>query len=229
MKLLNELLLIGSGVLAYFCVALVGKLFGKTGLIAWIGISTILANIAVTKQVGMFGVDVTLGNIMFSSTYLATDILTEAYGHKTARKAVYIGFVSAVVFVVFGIVVNAYKANGFDFVSEPLNTILSFSVRTTSVSIVCFFLSNLADVYIFQKFREKSTKNLWLRNNVSTILCNCLENFVFIFAAFLGIYDAATCFSIAICTCVVETICGLLDTPFVYLGRKWARAETLTE
>lgn len=223
---MNELLLIGSGVLAYFCVALVGKLFGKVGLFAWIGVSTILANIAVTKQVDMFGVSVTLGNIMFSSTYLATDILTEAYGHKQAKKAVYMGFVAAVVFVIFGLFVNAYKPNDFDFVAEPLNTILSFSIRTTTVSIICFFLSNLADVYIFQKFREKSTKNLWLRNNVSTIMCNCLENFVFIFAAFLGFYDAQTCLSIALCTCIIETICGLLDTPFVYLGRKWAKYET---
>lgn len=222
---MNELLLIGSGVLAYFCVALVAKLFGKTGLFAWIGISTILANIAVTKQVDMFGVSVTLGNIMFSSTYLATDILTEAYGHKVARKSVYMGLVAAVIFIGFGMVVNAYKANAFDFVAEPLNTILSFSVRTTSASVICFFLSNLADVYIFQKFREHSTKKLWLRNNVSTILCNCLENFAFTFAALYGIYDAQTCLSIALCTCVVETICGLLDTPFVYLGRKWAKNE----
>lgn len=222
---MNELLLISSGVLAYFCVALVAKLFGKTGLFAWIGISIILANIAVTKQVDMFGVSVTLGNIMFSSTYLATDILTEAYGHKSAENAVFMSFIAAVVFVVFGLVVNAYKPNDFDFVSEPLNNILSFSIRTTSVSIICFFLSNLADVYIFQKFRERSTKNLWFRNNVSTILCNCLENFVFTFAAFLGFYDAATCLSIALSTCIVETICGLLDTPFVYLGRKWALKE----
>ena len=222
---MNEIILIVSGAIAYLCVAVIAKLFGKTGLFAWIGISTILANIAVTKQVGMFGLDVTLGNIMFSSTYLATDILTEAYGHKTAKKAVYVGLAAAIVFVVFGLVVNLYKPNDFDFTSGPLHTILSFSMRTTSCSIICFFLSNLADVWIFQKFREKSTKNLWLRNNVSTIFCNCAENFVFIFAAFLGIYDAQTCFSIALSTCVIETICGLLDTPFVYMGRKWAKQE----
>ena len=218
---MNELVLFASGVLAYLCVAIIARLFGKTGLFTWIGISTILANIAVAKQVDMFGVSVTLGNIMFSSTYLATDILTEGYGHKVAAKAVYIGLVSALVFIVFGIFVNSYKPNSLDFAAKPLNEILSFSIRTTSASVICFFLSNLADVYIFEKFREHSTKNLWLRNNVSTILCNCLENFAFTFAAFLGFLDVQTCMSIALSTCVVETICGLLDTPFVYLGRKW--------
>ena len=222
---MNEILLIASGAVAYFCVAMIAKLFGKTGLFAWVGISTILANIAVTKQVSMFGLDVTLGNIMFSSVYLATDILTEAYGHKVARKAVFVGLMSAIIFVGFSFVVNLYKPNSFDFTSEPLKTILSFSMRTTTVSILCFFLSNLADVYIFEKFREKSTKNLWLRNNVSTIFCNCAENFAFTYAAFIGIYDSQTCLAIALSTCVIETLCGLLDTPFVYMGRKWARKE----
>ena len=76
---MNESLFIIAGVLGFFGVALVAKLFGKYGLIAWVGISAILANIALTKQVTMFGVDCTLGNVMFSSTYLATDILSEVY------------------------------------------------------------------------------------------------------------------------------------------------------
>lgn len=220
---MNELLFIVSGIVAYFGVALVSKLFGKVGLIAWIAVSTILANIAVVKQVSMFGMDVTLGNIMFSSTYLATDILSEVYGHKESRKAVYIGLIAAIVFVGFGLFVNTIKSNSYDFAGEPLATIMSFSIRTTSTSILFFFLSNLADVWLFDKFRAKSTKHLWLRNNVCTILCNCTENFLFIFAAMYGVFDAQTCLSIALCTCVLETIAGLLDTPFVYLGRRWAK------
>lgn len=223
---MNEILFICAGIAAYFGVAMVAKFFGKTGLVAWIALSAILANIAVTKQVTMFGLDVTLGNIMFSSTYLATDILSEVYGHKDAKKAVWMGLVAAVVFVGFGLFVNAASSNDYDFAGEPLHTILSFSMRTTSTSIICFFLSNLADVYLFDKIRAKSTKHLWLRNNVCTITCNCLENFLFIFAAFYGIYDGQTCLSIALCSCVVETIAGLLDTPFVYLGRKIAKRET---
>lgn len=224
---MNELLFIVSGILAYFAVALVAKLFGKVGLIAWIAVSTILANIAVTKQVFMFGMDVTLGNIMFSSTYLATDIISEVYGHKESRKAVCIGLFAAVVFVGFGLIVNSVRANSYDFAGEPLKTIMDFSIRTTSTSILFFFLSNMVDVWLFNKFRKHSTKHLWLRNNVCTIACNCAENFLFIFAAMYGIFDAQTCLSIALCTCVVEAIAGLLDTPFCYLGRKWAKREEI--
>lgn len=220
---MNELLFLLAGILGFFGVALVGKLFGKYGLIAWVGISAILANIALTKQVTMFGVDCTLGNVMFSSTYLATDILSEVYGKKNARKAVFIGGMAAIVFVGFALLVNSFKANQWDYATESLNTILSLSIRTTTMSIICFFIANYADVWLFEKFRQKSTKNLWLRNNVCTILTNCLENFILCFGAFYGIYDAQYCLMIALTSSVIEIIAALLDTPFVYLGRRWAK------
>lgn len=221
---MNEILFFLSALLAYLGVSFVGKYFGKSGLFAWIAIATILANIAVTKQVTMFGMDVTLGNIMFSSVFLATDILTEVYGVKEAKKSVFIGLTAAIIFVIFGIVVNTINPCDYDIAGEPLKTILSFSARTTLASVGCFFLANLCDVYLFNKIRNRSKKNLWLRNNVCTIACNCIENFLFIFIAMYGVFNAEMCFSIALYSCVMEIIAGLLDTPFVYLGRKWVKA-----
>ena len=220
---MNELLFIGAGVLGFMGVALVAKIFGKYGLIAWVAISAILANIALTKQVTMFGVECTLGNIMFSSTYLCTDILSEVYGKKNARKAVFMGGVAAIVFVLFALFVNTFKPNQWDYATESLNTILSLSIRTTTMSVICFFVANYADVWLFEKFRAKSTKHLWLRNNVCTIVTNCAENFILCFGAFYGIYDAQYCLMIALTSSVIEIIAAILDTPFCYLGRKWAR------
>ena len=173
----------------------------------------------------MFGLDVTLGNILFSSTYLCTDIISEVYGKKVSQKAVIAGLCAAVGFIAFGLIVNAAVPNDFDFVDGSLREIMAFSARTTTASVACFFLSNLCDVWLFEKMRKRSEKHLWLRNNVCTIVCNCLENFVMIFGAFYGIYDGKTCLSISACTCVVEIMAGLLDTPFVYLGRRWALRE----
>ena len=59
---------------------------------------------------------------------------------------------------------------------------------------------------------------------MATILCNCLENFGFIFLAFLGVYDASQCFESALATSLIEIIAAVCDTPFVYLGRKMTKA-----
>ena len=86
----NELLLIISLVVSYSLLLAFFKFFGKYGLYVWLGISTILANIEVTILVVAFGMEQTLGNTLFASTFLATDILSEVYGKKDSHKGAYI-------------------------------------------------------------------------------------------------------------------------------------------
>jgi len=62
-------------------------------------IATIAANIEVLIIVNAFGMEMTLGNILFASTFLVTDILSELYGKKEAQKAVYLGIATSVIFI----------------------------------------------------------------------------------------------------------------------------------
>ena len=73
---MNELLLIGSLLLVYGGTLLSYRLFGKHGLFAFTAIATILANVEVLILIDGFGMEQTLGNVMFASTYMVTDILS---------------------------------------------------------------------------------------------------------------------------------------------------------
>ena len=101
---MNVLLWFGFALVNFFLIVLVYKLFGKTGLFAWIAMGTILANIQVLKSVdfdlGIIVFAATLGNIMYGTLFLVTDALGEKYGVKDARKAVYIGFFSLLATVI---------------------------------------------------------------------------------------------------------------------------------
>ena len=108
-----------------------------------------------------------------------------------------------------------------DYAAPSMEVLFGLNLRITGASVVMYLIANLADIAVFDKLKKVTDgKYLWIRNNVATILCNCLENFGFIFLAFLGIYDAATCFEIAIATSVIEIVAAVCDTPFAYLGRK---------
>lgn len=217
---MNELLFFLGIIAVFSIVVLVGKYFGEVGLVAWVAVSTILANIILPKQITLLGLDVTLGNIMFSSTYLCTDILSEKVGLKRSRRAVFIGMVAAVFFVGLSQVALWFKPNDFDLAQPAMTELFAFSARVTIASMLMYSLANLCDVYLFEALRKKHPKQLWLRNNVSTIVCNCVENFGLMLLGFYGVYDFKTCMVIAAGTCVIETIVGLCDTPFVYWGRK---------
>ena len=79
----NELLLLISVLVIYGSVLVAYRLFGKIGMYVMTVIATILANIEVLILIDGFGMEQTLGNVMFASTYLVTDILSENEGKKT--------------------------------------------------------------------------------------------------------------------------------------------------
>ena len=84
----NELILIFSVVFIYGAALLGYKFFGKTGLYCISVIATILANIEVTIMINAFGMEQTLGNVLFAVTFLITDILSECEGKKAAQTEI---------------------------------------------------------------------------------------------------------------------------------------------
>ena len=216
---MNELLFFTEIVVCFGLVVIFEKAFGKAGMFSWIAIASILANLQTAKQVNIFGISITLGGALFASVYLATDILTEKYSFKDAKRGVYIGLCSTLTYLCLMLICCRWVPNEFDYVSDAFNTAFAFAPRICISSVVMFFLSNLADVYLFNKFKQiDGDRKLWKRNNISTIVCNCAENFLFIFGAFFGIYEAKECVMIALGTSAIEVVLALLDTPFLYLA-----------
>ena len=220
---MNELLLLTEVIIVFSMVLLSNKLFKKEGLIAWVAIATVLANIITAKNAVIFGLSTAIGTVMFASTFLATDILTECYSKEDAKKAVCLGLFSDVVLIVSTQVALRYVPSAFDYANGAMQTLFALNLRISIASAVMYFIANMADIYLFSKLKEKTEgKYLWLRNNVSTIVCNCLENFGFIGIAFFGIYGLNTIMVIALSTSIVEMIVALLDTPFLYIAKNGA-------
>ena len=70
----NEIVLVSSLLVTYSIVVLLLYLMQEQGLYLWTIIATIAANIEVLLVVRAFGMEMTLGNILFASTFLVTDI-----------------------------------------------------------------------------------------------------------------------------------------------------------
>ena len=76
------------------------RFFGKSGLFVFVAFSTILANIQVCKGINLFGFETTVGNVLYASSFLCTDILSEKYAKKTAQKAVKIGIFTNILWII---------------------------------------------------------------------------------------------------------------------------------
>lgn len=217
---MNEIILLVEVCVVFSLVLIFHRLFKQEGLIAWVAIATILANIITAKNANIFGLSTAIGTVMFASTFLATDVLSECYSKEAAKKAVYIGLLSNAVLIAATQIALWYDPSPFDYANGAMTTLFALNLRISIASAVMYFIANMADVYLFNTIKEKMNgRALWVRNNVSTILCNCIENFGFIGLAFWGIYDLKTIMTIALSTSIIELIVALLDTPFLYIAR----------
>lgn len=218
---MNELLGLAELVLVFAGVVLSKKFFGRHGLIAWVAIAGVLANIQVAKSITIFGLDATLGNVMFASSFLATDILSECYGKKYAKKAVIMGICAILLFVGITQLSLVFIPSEFDVMNATMTEFFQISARTMGASVLMYGIANAVDVVIFDKLKKATHgKYMWLRNNISTILCNGLENYGFIFLAFYGVLETEALLPIALTTTVIEIAIALLDTPFLYIAKR---------
>lgn len=214
---MNEILFFIEIIITFSAILVFQKVFNKNGLYIWIAIASIIANIQVIKNINLLGMDATLGNVMFASIFLATDILSENYGKKEAQKGVYVGIFSIVVYIISMQLSLSFIPSEIDNSHNSMKLIFGLMPRVCLSSIIMYITANLADVYIFDKLKKQK---LWIRNNISTILCNCLENFGFVFLAFLGVYHIYDVLKIALSTSMIEIIIAICDTPFLYMAKR---------
>ena len=223
----NELLIITSFVTIYGGVVAFYRFFGKNGLLAFNVLATLLANIEVLLLVKAFGVEMTLGNVMFASTFLITDIMSENHSRKDANRAVVISTFCSLVFIAISQMWLLYTPGENDWASGAFHTIFSSTPRIVCASLLVYLISQLTDVWLYHKWWEwcrkrfgDEKKGLWIRNNGSTMVSQLLNTLLYTFFAFYGTYDIKTLMSIFISSYIIYFITSLLDTPFVYWCRK---------
>lgn len=198
------------------------RFFGKIGLFVWIAIASILANIQVVKTVSLFSLEATLGNIMYGSIFLATDIINEKYGPKVANKSVLIGFFALAVSLISMQFALLFEPSINDVANDALKVIFSPAFRIVLGSLTAYLVSQFLDVYLYAKIRSKlpTTKHLWIRNNVSTMISKLSDTFIFVSIAFIGVFPKDILIQIYLTTYLLGVIIAALDTPFIYISKK---------
>jgi queuosine precursor transporter len=221
----NELLWFLMLLLNFAAILTMYRIFGRIGLYAWVPIAVIIANIQVIKTVQLFGLTSSLGNIVYATSFLATDILSENHGKKDAGKAVGIGFLSLVSLTLFMNIALWFEPASIDFSQESMETLYALLPRIALASFVAYGVSQAHDVwaYAWLKRRRPDSRWIWLRNNASTMISQAIDSLIFVAIAFIGIVPAREFWEIALTTYVLKWIVAAADTPLVYLAARWHR------
>ncbi|MGK0500811.1 MAG: putative integral membrane protein (TIGR00697 family) [Oceanicoccus sp.] len=206
------------------------RLFGRQGLYASIIISLLLANLQGPKLTEIFGLQTSMGVILYSSIYFSTDLLSERYGREEANRAVMIGFVVSVMIIAMTSISLLYlpstdpKTSAFaNSIHQATTTLFNFSPRFIFGSLLAYLLSQRFDVWMYHWIKQRTgNRHLWLRNNGSTMLSQLIDTVIYGMVVWWGVVDFVTAMQLAGAKYVFKLIIALSDTPFLYWARSWS-------
>ena len=200
------------------------RLWGKKGLYIIIAASIIVANIQVVKTVQLFGLVATLGNVLYGSLFFATDVLSEVYGKKSARRGVWLGFCAMVLMTIWMQLALKFVPDASDFAQGSIETIFGLMPRIAAGSLIAYLLSQHHDVFAFHYWKGKTKgKYLWLRNCASTTVSQAIDSVVFCAIAFIGVFPWSVLVEILLTTYFLKFLVMLFDTPFIYWAKSFSK------
>jgi len=197
----------------------IGKRYGVEYVISVVVALIVIANVIAGKIVVIGSFFVPAAVIVYASTFLLTDIISEKWGKQQAQKAVWAGFYANIILVVAVLIAINWKSAPFaaEF-SDAFSSVLGLVPRVVLASMAAYLVSQHHDIFAFHWWKKKTGgRYLWLRNTASTVVSQAIDTGIFITIAFYGVMDIVP---LLIGQYVIKLVIAIVDTPFMY-GIRW--------
>ena len=227
-----------------FCVCVAAILaacrFGYGALCAYNALAIVVANIQVLRLGTYVSTPepIALGTVLFATTYLVSDIITEHYGSDAARKTILICFSSQLLVSCWMLLClahpGAHNATGIvdleqQGVYQSMWGLFVPSARLFIASLLSYVISQLIDISLYQWIRQKSKdRYLWLRQNVSLFVSGFIDNLIFSILAWIVLSPNPLSFNTVIVSyvlagCIVRIAVNIMGTPVLYWSYQFIR------
>lgn len=209
-------------------IILIWKYFKYVGLCCYVMLCGVIANIQVLypTKYELMPFAVLLGTVVFSSTFLAVDIINKNYGEKSAKQSVLLSIVCNVFFMLNMILMLGHKplsGLGLDEKADALSQIFVPQGRVILASYISFFSAQITEIALL-KFMSKSV----FLHNLSLFMSSVIvDNVVFTLFAFVlfgdGSFTTQNAIEVSISAIVVRIFCNLLNTLIYNAIKRYAR------
>jgi uncharacterized integral membrane protein (TIGR00697 family) len=145
------------------------------------------ANVIGEKPLLLGPIILPAGLLLFPITYLLGDVLTEVYGFSQSRKVIWMGMLCNL-FMAFmcKLAINLPAVETWE-KSEAYAQILGSSSRLMAISVLTYFVGELANAYIVAKLKIRMQGRLfWARALCGSWIGEGIETSLFISLAFYG-------------------------------------------
>lgn len=173
-----------------------------------------LSNMLAVKLVIISGVTLTGGFFIFPFVTLIGNILTEVYGYKHIRQAIWFGLMANVLFVLSVYGVYLLPSSPIWHLNAEFKDVLLPGVRVAMASIFSFTIAEFLNSYLLSKFKIFTNgRSLFLRVIVACAMSFLLDIVVFLILAFYGDFSNAMLLSLILMAYIKKLICQVVLYP----------------
>lgn len=213
----NELIFVAQS-LVISGAALGALRFGSQALVAFICLVCILANLFVTKQIMLFGLNATSSDAFTIGATLGLNLLQEYYGRAITRKTIWINFFLLIFYAVMSQIHLLYVPSSFDSAQPHFVALLSLMPRLAAASLTVYMIAQSADYLLFGFFKRITRgRFLIVRNYASMLISQLLDTILFSFLGLYGVIDNLG--EIIIISYAIKIVAIAISAPFMYFSR----------
>ncbi|MGH2628081.1 MAG: queuosine precursor transporter [Anaerolineales bacterium] len=197
-------------------------------LVALFATSLVVSNIIAVKLVDVLGMVLPAAVFLFPVTYILGDVLTEVYGYRRARQAIWIGFacnalavaaISLGGFLTPAAFWNAGVYPGPDEAGAAYQAILGFAPRLLAASFLAYLAGEFLNAAVLARLKAATRgRHLWLRTISSTLVGQGVDSVIFLSGAFAGILSLPALGSTILSQWMFKSGYEALATPLTYLA-----------
>ena len=113
----------------------------------------VAANIVSVKLIGLHGLILPAGIVIFPISYIIGDVLTEVYGYSQARRVIWLGFACNLMLVATIAIAQVLPAAGFWDGQAAFDRILGAAPRLLLASFLAYLVGEFANAYVLAKMK----------------------------------------------------------------------------
>ena len=191
----------------------------------------LVSNIAATQPVefrlwGDFGLILDGGFLLFPLAYVLGDVLSEVYGFRLARRAIYLSFAVTVgALAYFQLVIALPATQGWD--GGPFESLLGLAAPQIVLgSLLGFLAGQLLNAWSLVAIKRRTgERHLWARLLGSTVVGESADTIIFclIAAPVIGLTDAGSILNYVLVGLAWKTMVEAILLPVTYAVVRWVK------
>jgi len=182
------------------------------------------------RMIRLFWVDTDAGALVFPLTFLLSGLITEVYGYKRARLAIWCGLLFNFFYLGYGYLITLFPSPAYSIAhNATFDAMMELNTRVIIASALTYLISEPLNSYIMAKLKIKTQgKYMGFRFLTASFISSGVDSVLFAALAFSGIMNLRELTLLIFTMWFIKVATEFLGIPLsVYLANKLKKAEQL--